>query len=332
MFVSLGLACSGPGADPTDGPAPHTFLPDTGPTGPGEVATVDVPDSFAPTGGGAYTLGTGFEIFDVSRAFYETHEDAYDVLVIWTDFEVEGIWQFALSTRADIGGIGQAEVYAEYGWGDFTEDSGSSGRLQHLVFMNHRGLWDDAAFTHQEILAHEVGHRWAAYVHLPGAADPWILQDASKSHWSVVASTGGPSALGYGELRDLGGGSFLYDIVRPLRYSSLELYAMGLLDAADVPDLWYVADADIDPDRYGETVSFHGTRVDLPLAEVVTALGPRDPPAGVVTTWTLAGVVVCPPQGCAPETVAWATDERDAFTATFAEATGNRGTIVLPPG
>ena len=55
---------------------------------------------------------------------------------------------------------------------DQTNAAGSAGRLQAMVFMNSRELWKAAAFTSQDILTHEVGHRWGTTILTPWKSDP----------------------------------------------------------------------------------------------------------------------------------------------------------------
>jgi hypothetical protein len=296
-----------------------------------DVARVGVPASFLPVGDGSYRFEGGLEVFDVTKAFYADHPDAYDFVVVYTDFLIQDIWQFELTTRADIGGIGQDIIYQEhYGWPlDWYVEAGSDGALQAVVFMNHRSLWDAAAFSAQEILTHEVGHRWGASVLLPQAGDPMALLDASLSHWSRVAGVGGPSALGYGELVDNGDGTFTHERVSPLRYAPLELYAMGLVPATDpsLVGLFHVTGAP-DPDAVnaGGPVTFAGTRVDLSIADIVAGLGPRTPSfVEAQTAFRFAFVLVCD-GACDEASLAWVDAQRESWPETFAAATGRRAT------
>jgi hypothetical protein len=300
-----------------------------------DVAQVQVPASFAPAPGGGYTIETGLEIFDVTRAFYAEHPDVYDFVVVYTDFLVHDVWQFGLTTRVDIGGIGQDIVYPEYyGWPlDWTAEAGSAGALQHVVLMNDRSLWAQSAFTAQDILVHEVGHRWGAATVLPGANDPLVLLDSALSHWPVIVGPGGPSALGYGELVDHGDGTFTHEAVKPLAYAPLELYLMGLVarDDALLGDLFFVPDAGgisggatIDSVNGNGTVTFSGQRTDLDVADLEAALGPRLPAhPEAQTSFRFAFVLVCD-GSCSAAGLAFVEDERTSWERTFATATGGR--------
>jgi hypothetical protein len=281
----------------------------------------------------------------VTRAFYEQHGDDYDFVVVWTDFVVVDFWQFAIATRVDIAGIGQDVVYNDlYQWDlDYWKEAGSAGRLQAAVFMNGKGLFSMSAFTAQELLTHEVAHRWGATLVLPSLADPYQLVDEYWSHWPIVVG-GGASALGYGETVDLGGGQFENHVVTPLRYSPLELYIMGLLppDAPELGDLFWVAGPhSFQPPQnvLGQPwtkdslsaktpLTFQGTRVDLSVGEIVADLGPRSPAhADAQKHFRFAFVLVCPPQRpCSDEGLAWVDAQRSLWEGTFPTATGQRAT------
>lgn len=319
-------------------------------TGGGEpfpdVARVPAPAGYTPNGDGTYSLGDGMEVFDATRALYETLGDHYDFVIVWTDFRVAGVWQYEITTRVDIQGIGQDTVYQQYyGWPlDWYVEAGSAGKLQAVVFMNDRTIWDAAAYTVQDILTHEVGHRWGAGLLLPWEADPtWVL-DASVAHYTLAAGLGGPGALSYGQTVDLGGGAFRSETVKPLAYSPFELYTMGLLPPGDplLADLFYVESLSgfapaVDPigapwtaDSVNGTgtVEFQGQRVDLPMSDVVQALGPRVPAsADAQKAFRFAFVLLCEPgQACRDDTIAWVDEQRIAWETRFGVATGGRAT------
>lgn len=338
-------AATADGSAPSDGTvdpdsAADAETPDPYP----HLARVPVPDSIIPLPDGTYDLPTGWEVLDIAQAFYARWPDDFDVLIVWTDFEIADIWAFTLPTRIDIAGIGQDEVMELYGWGTlgttFTDQAGSAGRLQAICLMNSPELYQmGGRFSAQDLIAHEVGHRWSANLSLPWLADRWILTDASYSHWAIVADAGGLSATGYGGLTDLGGGQFQYDIVTPLRYSNLELYQMGLISSAQVGTLYYVASATnfnpptqfgnpVTADTYGMDVTFDGTRVDFTMGDVIAAHGARVPDhTAAQTAFKMAFVVVCPQAAqCSAQGLSWVDIERQAWETTFLEATGQRGT------
>jgi hypothetical protein len=185
-------------------------------------------------------------------------------------------------------------------------------------------------------------HRWAAFVELAGTPAPAYLLDAGWSHWNIHVHGGGPSATGYGDVADLGGGTFRFDEVRPWMLSPLELYLAGFIAQADVPPMFYVADAyGYDPavTSYGETIgpstlaepcSFSGTRVDFTVDDIVTTNGPRTPAFGeAATEFRVAFVLVCVDvDACNPSELDVVEAQRTAFPATWSAATGGRSTVV----
>jgi hypothetical protein len=306
------------------------------------VARVPVPETFTPEPDGSYSLGTGRELLDVGKAFYEEHPDAYDMLIVWTDFDVKDIFAFAIPLDHDIQGIGLQEVMQLYGWNDLAPASaGSAGMLEHVALMNSPATYEGLGFyTAQDIVTHEVGHRWSAYLSLASAADPWALTDAFYSHWNVYANMGGPSALGYGQLLDQGGGQFDYELVVPLRYSDVELYQQGLIPPEDVGETFYVTDATgfdppmnggqaWTPDSYGSAVSYMATRVDFDIDEVIADHGPRVPAhADAQTEFRMAFVLVCEDiEACDQDALDWVDEQRVDWETTFADATGGRASV-----
>ena len=83
------------------------------------------------------------------------------------------------------------------------------------------------------------------------------------------------------EIEDLGGGAFR-TATSTEKYSRLDLYAMGLATAAEVPR-WFFIDAPIsNRDREDGPiagVTINGTRRDVLIQDVIDALGPRVPAA-----------------------------------------------------
>ncbi len=313
--------------DATDEPAQH-------------VAVVGVPSSFQSTGAGGWSLDDGSELYDVGFGFYEQYDDDFDVLVVWTERDVEGLFAYSVALGWNqIQGIGAQEVYELYGWSDLgPADAGSAGALQQIVLMNSPATYKGAAWGPLDILTHEVGHRWSANLSLPSAADRWVLTDAWYAHWNVHSQVGGPSAVGYGDLLDLGGGSFEFVLSEALAYSDLELYQQGLLAPEEVGELFYVEDAhDHDPPTwagapwttasYGAAVQYRGTRVEFTIDDVIAAHGPRVPPhEEAQTSYRMAFVLVCEdPSSCDEDTLRWVDEQRAAWEETFSAATRGRG-------
>lgn len=111
--------------------------------------------------------GTLNEI-QVARKFYRFHGDDYDMMAVYSSFPSEPSSGFAFSyiVRNKITGLGLNTF-------DQTNKVGSSGELNSLLNMNDLLEYPDdpnasvpgfGRISHIEILSHEVGHRWAAYI------------------------------------------------------------------------------------------------------------------------------------------------------------------------
>ena len=242
-------------------------------------------------GGGAvgerFSATNQLDAVALTRAFYASHPDAYDQLVIWTDTRVtQDAFAFESTVANEIRGIG-LDLF------DFSRDFGSGGALRSYAVMDVLGKYpDDPAqrFLGENstlsVLGQEVGHRWLAYFrfndHNKQESD--ALLGRQLAHWSFFMDSDG-SVMEGNDIEDLGGGSFR-TIGAVRRFSRLDQYAMGLVPPAAVPPFFYVAD----PVNMSETkdresapdigVTFNGTRRDVRIDDVITIEGPRQPSAG----------------------------------------------------
>ena len=246
-----------------------------------------------PTGGGSAALGERFaenpdlDAVATANAFYRTHPDSYDQLVIWTDTTVVSGDAFAFeSTIAnEIRGIG-------VGLFDLSREFGSAGRLRSFTMMDRLGKYPNDPTTRflgenntLSVLGQEVGHRWLAYFnfidHTGLRSEELVGRDLA--HWSFFMDSDA-SVMEGNDIEDLGGGSFrTAGAVR--RYSRLDQYAMGLLPPAEVPPFFYVQSpvnmsSQKTKDSAPQTgVTFNGTRRDVLIGDVISVHGARVPDA-----------------------------------------------------
>lgn len=83
------------------------------------------------TGGSPET----FDLVALSREFYRTHEDKYDYIVMFTDFEIfGGGTAFSAGIKNETLGLGQ-DLF------DFSAILGSAGELENFLWMNNINLW-----------------------------------------------------------------------------------------------------------------------------------------------------------------------------------------------
>ena len=137
-------------------------------------------------------------------------------------------------------------------------------------------------------LGHEVGHRWSAYVSAKINGETVCL--GSWPHWAPGLQT--PVAYPYSlptEASTLGGGVWednfdgtytqLHDgyFVPATGYSYLDLYLMGLIAAAEVPDFFVLKNLTrAGKDVHGHAI-FKAQRTKVTIRDVIAAEGARSP-------------------------------------------------------
>ena len=302
-------------------------------------ASVDLHAS-GPIAGGAAAVGERFaadaelDLVATSRAFYQGHSDSYDQLVFWTDTGVVTGDTFAFETTVKnaIQGIGTDTF-------DGSRDLGSGGQLESLVLMDDLSKYpaDPTARvpsvgenTTLALLGHESGHRWLATLDFRDAsgATSDLLLGRQLAHWSFFFDSDASFMEG-NDIQDLGGGSFR-TTAAVQRYSLLDLYAMGLVDASEVPPLFFVENptgASQDRESAPRTgVSFTGRRHDLTVGDIVAAMGPRSPSVNQAPRLHRQAFVYVVSRGRTADTAA--LDKlarfRTAWEPFFASATGGR--------
>jgi hypothetical protein len=269
----------------------------------------------------------------VARKFYATHADDYQQLVVYTSRTLVPSGAFAYE---------QLVKNADAGLGldvqDRSADFGSGGRLESFVMMDAlskypddlslRFLGEDSTLS---VLAHEVGHRWlATALFRDGSTTSRELLGRDQVHWSFFMDTDG-SFLEGNDIAPLGDGSFR-TVGASLRYGALDQYLMGMRDAAEVPAFFFVRNprgAVTDRGQKPRTgVVLDGSRKDVSVADIVAAIGARNPAAA---PWSrpfrqaFIYVVV----GGAPDPNALEKLERirAAWPAFFAQSTEGRGSV-----
>jgi hypothetical protein len=220
----------------------------------------------------------------VTRAFYQSHSDSYDQLVLWTDTTiVQDAFAFESTIANEITGIG-LETY------DLARDFGSAGRLRSYVVMDALTKYPDdptQRFLGENntlsVLGQECGHRWLAFMHFRDhtgqESDELLGRDLA--HWSFFMDSDA-SVMEGNDIEDLGGGSFR-TTAAVRRYNRLDQYAMGLVSASDVPPFFYVANpVNVTRQRTRESapevgITFNGTRRDVLIDDIIAINGPRHP-------------------------------------------------------
>lgn len=224
----------------------------------------------------------------IAQAAYAHLTDEFDFLnIVFDRQQIENRYHFG--TRNAVSGIGQTLSNSNAQFGNPVKLVGIS------VFPN-AAFFDGASVAH----SHELGHQWIAF-----------LKNAELSsgvpHWptsTLAADIMGLSIPGSGA-----GGSFSCRLtpegsglrVTPITgnqnavFNPLDLYLMGVLPAAEVPDQWVITDTAFGANWQtlcdGRLLSSGFKR--LTINEVITANGARVPDyAAAQRTFRVATVVV----------------------------------------
>ncbi len=261
------------------------------------------------------------------KKFLMTHEDKYDFVTFWSDFEVNcecGAFYCGLVNPTK--GINWSACVAggRAGW--------NSKRLLGFMYFIRE---DDAA------LLQETGHHWMAYTGFKykptdNRVSYEICLDSQPGHWnSYFDDDASPMDYDESELRlpsgvsvdwvDNGDGTFTPRRVGQgqYRFSNLDLYLMGLMPPDQVGDFFFIEN----PRRVGRKI--RGTRVTLNVNNIIWANDKRRPSvAQSPKSFTNAFILLTKD---ASQTTARAQEidaVRQRYTTAFAEATGNRAQIV----
>ena len=193
-------------------------------------------------------------------------------------------------------------------------------------------------------LGHEIGHRWSAYA--AARVDGETIPLGAWPHWDpglearvaypyslpLEASTQGGSVWQdnrddtFTQLRD---GYF----VPASGYSYLELYLMGLIAAAEVPDFFIVRPLTrIGADANGRPI-FKGQRMSITIQDVIAAEGPRLPDVNHSQRHFNTGIVMIVEHGRTPsaELISRANGIRRQWIDYWAIATGRRASMTVDP-
>jgi len=193
-------------------------------------------------------------------------------------------------------------------------------------------------------LGHEIGHRWLAYA--AARVNGQTISLGAWPHWDpgletrvaypyslpLEASSQGGSAWqdnldgSFTQLRD---GFF----VPASGYSYLDLYLMGLIAAAEVPDFYIVRPlVRIGTDANGRPI-FKGQRMRITIQDVIAAEGPRLPDVNHSQRHFNTGIVVIVEHGRTPsaELINRANGIRQQWIDYWAITTGHRSSMTVNP-
>jgi hypothetical protein len=193
-------------------------------------------------------------------------------------------------------------------------------------------------------LGHEVAHRWAAYVSAKVNGEtislgPW-------PHWAreLQAPVAFPyqrpteaSTMGGGVWQDNFDGTYtqLHDgyFVPATGYSYLDLYLMGLIPAAEVPDFFLLKHlVPVGKDENGHLI-FKAERTKVTIQDVIAQEGPRLPDVDRSQRKFNTGIVVVVGHGQSPslELIERANGIRQQWIDYWETTTGHRASMTANP-
>jgi hypothetical protein len=193
-------------------------------------------------------------------------------------------------------------------------------------------------------LGHEIGHRWSAYV--AARVNGQTISLGAWPHWDpgLQSQVAHPYSLPL-EASTQGGGVWQENLdgtftqlrdgyfVPATGYSYLELYLMGLIAAAEVPDFFLVRPLErIGADANGRPI-FKGQRVRITIQDVIAAEGPRLPDVDHSQRQFNTGIVVIVEHGRTPsaELITRANGIRRQWIDYWTITTGRRASMTVDP-
>jgi hypothetical protein len=291
----------------------------------------------------------------LGQKFYLTHDDVYDYLVIFHNYDIgidlgntfasyRGIRNF---TR----GVGPNPIEAEsLNLFDFGEFFGSGFRLQGLMFMGDLSKYPDdpreridrdfglGIASPLTVLAHEAGHRYLAHALFVDPQSRQLSLDLlgrQIAHWSYFFNSEA-SLLEGNRIVDHGSGDFRFETVATVEgFSSLDRYLMGLIPAEQVPPSFIVRNPSIGDELFNAShaplagIFFNGERVDLTMDMILEAHGRRSPDHTVSQKNYRFAFVLLVEEGFEPppEQIEKLDRFRTEFEEYFEQASGGIATV-----
>jgi uncharacterized protein (TIGR03437 family) len=254
------------------------------------------------------------DIVTVAQQFYQTHEDAYDYLVIYNNMDIPAMpGAVAYESTVRSSGTGYGSPVQDSG-----QEYGSASRLQSLMnlgplsqyplnpvgIVNARVPSGDTPLT---ILAHEAGHLFLAFASVTDPSNPALqpMLGYGGVHWSFVYDS--EASLLEGErIADYGDGvSPRFMTTNTVQdYSPLDQYLMGFRPPDQVPDTFLVTNypSNISPLWHPKpAVPFDGARRNVSVGDIIKVEGRRTPDSTVAQRRFRFAFILVVAQGTQPD-------------------------------
>jgi hypothetical protein len=192
-------------------------------------------------------------------------------------------------------------------------------------------------------IGHEMGHRWSAFVSAKVNGETFPL---GPTHWARGLQAPSPfpyqrpteaSAMGGGVWQDNFDGTFTQlddDYYVPATgFSYLDLYLMGLISPAEVPDFFLLKNlVAAGKDANGHPI-FKADRTKVAIQDVIAVEGPRSPDVDHSQRKFNTGMVVVVEHGKTPsaELLERTNDIREQWMDYWETVTGHRASMTTNP-
>ena len=283
--------------------------------------------------------------------------DRFDLFVFHSESRVdhqESGTPWLTYNRNTVRGIGQIR-------GDPTPcgEGRLKGRWVLPVWMHSDHVFDASPYQNAHtrfdrglaLFAHEFAHVWTAHASYDrnGKREP-LFGNYCRCHWRLdlhlpaafpwhEEETGPRSIMGGRYWRDNGDGTFTpQDGYWGGGFSWLDLYAMGLADASEVPDMFILRNLKAITEGHGEEGYwggvFTGDKEIVSIDQVIAAEGPREPSAAESQKVFNAGFVYLLEPGKTPtaDLLDLHAEYRDEVVEHWSHITGGRSQITTHVG
>ncbi|MEX1183568.1 MAG: hypothetical protein WEF86_10075 [Gemmatimonadota bacterium] len=287
---------------------------------------------------------------DVACTIIGEYGDRFDFIASYSDFRVDDPEGGTPSTGprgGDVKGIGRdmggLDTYCSQGrlQAMFVQPISTAAVQQHE--RSPDGRMDDYDYAVSQI-AHELGHRWAAFASalVDGERIP-----LGPTHWAAGVHL--PAAFPYARPyeADIMGGSTWQenpdgtwtqldrDFYNPAKgWSWPALYLMGLASPEEMPPFFILRNLQ----RAGQTDAqdrpiYRGEKIVITIQDVIAAMGPRTPTHDVAQKNFNTAIVVITEPGRQPTDVLLdnARNIAQKWVEYFSTTTGGRGTMTVEP-
>lgn len=292
-----------------------------------------------------FQLTRELDTFAAGQAFFRSHDDAYDFLILFNDLGISagpGAFAFEINVRNEILGIG--DLLSPDPVFDFGPDFGSQRRLTSFVNMgpitNYPAdpmarvpfIGENSTLS---LLGQETGHRWGVYVDF---IDPATgirssnLLGRQEAHWNFYFHSQA-SVLEGNLITDRGPGAEPRFITEDAvsRFGEFDQYIMGLRGPAETAPSFLVESPTgvgfVNRSRAPQTgVEFGGSRKEIPIDLVIAAEGPRIPDHTVASREFRFAFALLVEEGTQPSAASLAKVEayRQAWGPYFEAAVSGR--------